>query len=168
MNRRLVAAALVAALAGACASAYAPESLTGGYTDKELSPAVYWVSYAGNGYTTEETVQTYWLHHCAELTLSKGYDGFEIIDEEVRLTQAPPSLLVRVAQRRDGVAEYNRHNKPWLEGRIRFLKKPFKAAPGRVFDAAALKAYLDTYVNGPKCDGNVCPHVHSYLYPPPT
>lgn len=166
MNRRIALAALAGALASGCVSAYAPATLTGGYTDKALSPTSYWVSYAGNGYTTEETVQTYWLHHCAELTLAKGYDAFQLMDEDMKLTLAPPSLVTRVAQRRDNVDAYNRYHKPSIEGRIGLLKKPFKPDPGRVFDARALKAFLDPYVNGPKCDGNVCPHTHSYLYPP--
>lgn len=168
MSLRLVLAALAAGFVTACASSYSPQSLTGGYTDKELSPTLYWVSYAGNGYTTAETVQTYWLHHCAELTLAKGYDAFELADNRIELTQARPTLLVRIAQRSDPLTDYSRYNKPWLEGQIRLLKKPFRPNPGRVFDAAALKAYLDPYVSGPKCDGNVCPHVHSYLYPPGT
>jgi hypothetical protein len=56
---------------------------------------------------------------------------------------------------------------PALEGDVRLLKRPFEPVAGRIFDAAKLKAALEPYVNGEKCsDGNVCPHVHRYLYEP--
>jgi len=50
------------------------------------------------------------------------------------------------------------------------LKTPFETAPPKIFDAALLKAALDVYVRGTKCEtnsrgGNVCPHVHDYLFP---
>lgn len=164
--RVFLAVAFAGALA-ACASTYAPSSIVGGFSDAKMGSDQWIVSYGGNGYTTEETVQTYWLYHCAELALANGYDGFEILSG-VKLTAVEPSdgaRLIRISepQRMD---DYERSQKPWLDGRVRMLRKPLSPDPGRIFDARVLKARLEPYVVGTKCGGNVCPHVHDYLYPP--
>jgi len=108
-----------------------------------LRGGMFRVRFDGNIFTTFETAQTYALYRSAELTQENGFDGFEIVSE----TQDPDGA--------DRVASYSTQ--------IRLLKQPFKAAPPKVFDAAALKAALEPYVLGKKCDnGNVCPHDHDY------
>jgi hypothetical protein len=74
----LAAAALLLA---ACATPYTQSGILGGFDAKELREDVYRVAFGGNGYTTNETAQTYWLYKCAELTLEKGYYGFEILSD---------------------------------------------------------------------------------------
>jgi hypothetical protein len=170
LRRIALAAALGLALAG-CATAYGPESRWGGYSEQRLSDTVWWVRFGGNGFTTAETVQTYWLYHCADFTLGKGYDGFAITSR-VDLTSADrpavpgarePRLILASAQ--GGAVPGQIDLKPAMAGRIRLLKKPFTPVPGAVFDAAALRAQLGSAVEGPKCGGNICPYVHTYLYP---
>src|ERR1700743_3420345 len=80
MFRVLMMAAMAVSLA-ACATAYQQDSITGGFDAKELRPDVYRVSFQGNGFTTRETVQTYWLNRCAELGIEKGFAGFEILTD---------------------------------------------------------------------------------------
>ena len=80
MFRVLMMAATTVSLA-ACATAYQQDSITGGFDAKELRPDVYRVSFQGNGFTTRETVQTYWLNRCAELAIEKGFAGFEILTD---------------------------------------------------------------------------------------
>jgi hypothetical protein len=80
MYRLLVLAAVAATLA-ACATQYAPEGFTGGFDVKDLGQDVYRVRFSGNGYTTKETAQTYWLYRSAELALEKGFTGFEILSD---------------------------------------------------------------------------------------
>jgi hypothetical protein len=176
---------------GGCATTYSPESLTGGFSETAVSDTVLRVRFGGNGYTTAETVQTYWLYHCAELALAKGYDAFYIVTPinltAIQALERADAGQARVIRTRGGggggghgggrggrVYTYSygyagtMAYKPSLVGDIRLLKKPFTPIPGRLFDAAALKALLGPYVLGPKCNGNVCPHVHSYLFPPLT
>ena len=66
MYRWLVLAAAAVSLAS-CATGYQQNSITGGFDTIELRPDVYRVSFQGNGFTTRETVQTYWLNRCAEI-----------------------------------------------------------------------------------------------------
>lgn len=163
-HRLAIAVACGFLLAG-CASDYSPESLVGGFSESKIGGDVWYVSYSGNGYTSEETVQTYWLYHCAELTLAKGYDGFEIVSPiTLSSRDAAKGTMQPIRIQNRALNDYARVNKPWLDGRIRMLKRPFTAVPGRIFQAGALKAALGGYVTGKKCGGNVCPHVHSYLY----
>jgi hypothetical protein len=80
MSRLLVLAAVAVALA-ACATPYVQEGLVGGFDAKNLGQDVYRVRFAGNGYTSRETAQTYWLYRSAELALENGFTGFEILSD---------------------------------------------------------------------------------------
>jgi hypothetical protein len=79
--RRLLVLAAVAVTLAACATPYVQEGLTGGFDVKDLGQDVYRVRFGGNGYTSRETVQTYWLYRSAELALEKGFTGFEILSD---------------------------------------------------------------------------------------
>jgi hypothetical protein len=170
-------AAIVALLAG-CATAYEPDSFSGGFSEIQINPDTWSVRFGGNGYTTAETVQTYWLYHCAEFTLAHGYQGFRILTP-MNLAAIDPGRgpsgaeLIKVRGGHGGgrVVTYSygyatsMAPKPTLMGAIKLLHAPIRGRPeDQVFDAAAIKASLDRYVKGEKCGGNVCPHLHSYLY----
>lgn len=155
MKRRLLLLAFALAVAG-CATSYQSQGLTGGYAEREISPDVWRIGFAGNGYTTRETVQTFWLYRACEFTLSKGFDGFEVL-EPSRLSSRGEGYVLAQAALPD-------FGKPVFAANIRLLKKPFTKRPPRVFDAAELKATLEPRVKT-LCDGNVCPHVHLYLMP---
>ena len=77
------AALLFAAfLATACATVpeYAPRipgSLVG-YTDVQLSPNRYRVTFSGSYYSTRDDVETYLLRRSAEVTLAAGYTHFVV------------------------------------------------------------------------------------------
>jgi hypothetical protein len=211
---RSAVVAAAALLLAACATPYTESSIIGGFDAKELREDVYRVAFGGNGYTSNETVQTYWLYKCAELTLEKGYYGFEILsdmrfvmdrprdwrddiagthDGQV-ITGAMPvavsagefaelsgwrgdradatSALPRVRVARGGgviiVPTYGGAavRKPAMEGDIHLIRKPFTPAPPKLFAAGTLKNDLQSYVTSDKCGfGNVCPHVHEYLFP---
>lgn len=80
MCRLLVLAAVGVALA-ACAMPYMQEGLIGGFDAKDLGQDVYRVRFAGNGYTSRETAQTYWLYRSAELAIERDFTGFEILSD---------------------------------------------------------------------------------------
>jgi len=161
----------------ACSTPYQATFLSGGYSEKQLEPEVWQIEFGGNGLTTQETVQTYWLYRSAQLTLEKGYDGFEIVSNTNLVLAEPPSIEIAAAA--GGGAHYTYHPvyipmytggdsgpKYTVNGNIRLLRAPIQAKPPKVFDAAQLKTTLEPYVNGNKCDvGNVCAHVHRYLMP---
>jgi hypothetical protein len=65
-----------------CATTYQPVGFTGGYTDQRLDDNTVQVSFRGNGFTAPETVHTYLLRRCAELTLQDGYNYFVLVDAE--------------------------------------------------------------------------------------
>lgn len=166
-----------ALLLGGCATGYQKMtafSITGGFVEKDLGKNVHRVEYGANGYTSFETAQCFWLYRCAELTLEKGFDGFEIISD-IRLTRAVgPHEAFGVPEPAFKMAQYyvpimipmNDANKPHIRADILLLKGDFKAAPPKVFDARKLKAALDPHVADPiKSRGNVKPHIHDYLLP---
>jgi hypothetical protein len=116
---RWVLLAAAAVTLASCATPYQDESILGGADAKELRPDVYRVAFRGNGFTTKESVQVYWLNRCAELAIAKGYAGFEILsdmqfamsrpaEEPVRtqLASAIPSLRTHIPVSADEAADY--------------------------------------------------------------
>jgi hypothetical protein len=96
----LLAATATLAL-GACATetSYRPATGSGfsrtGYSDRQIEPNRYIVSFAGNTYTSRDTVERYLLFRAAELTLSRGYDNFILADKQTDLrsrTYSTPGL----------------------------------------------------------------------------
>jgi len=88
---RVIAFVMAAAMLTACATPYAERGLLGGFSAIELRPDVWRVRFSGNGYTTRETAQTFWLNRCAELTLEKGYTAFEILSDMQFVMRYPSS-----------------------------------------------------------------------------
>lgn len=146
--------------------------IDGGFSEerlKSLGDNIYRVSFRGTQYSTKETVQTYWLYRCAELTLELGYEGFEILSP-VQLTGS--ELDARSLVQKVQVIFIPMAAPPTVDfvADIKLLKQPFTHMPPRTFDATILKSQLEPYVNAEeKCDkGNVCPHLHDYLRPIPS
>ena len=83
--------AAAAAVLVSCSTPYQQSSFTGGSDVKELRPDVYRVSFQGNGYTTRESVQVYWLYRSAQLAVEKGFAGFEILSDIQFVMRRPPA-----------------------------------------------------------------------------
>jgi hypothetical protein len=167
---KVIASLLLAIILSSCATTYQTSGMTGGYDQKQLEGDIWRVAFNGNGHTTAETVQTYWLYRCAQLALENQYDGFEIISNvqlsspeimpggRVQIAKAGPVYVPIYVPQRQGPI-------PSFQADIRLLKKPFTPLPPKVFDAGVLKTALEPHVTGQKCDkDNVCPHAHHYIY----
>ena len=86
------AAALAAVAAGAlavsaCAVAptpYQPQTagsqVRGGYSDEQIESNRFAIRFAGNSYTSRETVERYLLFRAAQLTVERGGDHFILVD----------------------------------------------------------------------------------------
>lgn len=167
---------ILCALLAGCATGYQKSTaftLTGGFKDKDLGKNVCRVSFSANGYTSRETAQCFWLYRCAELTLEKGFNGFEILSD-IRLAQSlSPEKTFGVEESEIQQAVFvpiyipmDESNKPFIEADILMIKGKINARPPRVFDARKLKAALAPHVEEPiKSHKNVKPHVHDYLLP---
>ena len=68
-----------ACLLASCATAYQPNGVSGGYADQVRSRNTAQVSFRGNGLTPPETVHSYILRRCAEVTLEDGYSYFVLV-----------------------------------------------------------------------------------------
>ena len=178
--RGCTAVLVLLTLAGCVGTGYRESGALGigGYKQQQLKDDIWRVSFAGNGFTTQESAQTFWLYRAAELALEKGYDGFEILsDMRFVRHEAPHPFDTEGAILKTGAAPLfipmpsSGPPHPRVEGDIRLLKRPFKPSPPRVFDAAQLKGTLEPHVKGKSCgtvmsgSNNVCPHAHDYLSP---
>lgn len=92
MTRLAIVSALSAAAIslGACSQStpYAPQSASAtaqdfGYSSTRLGEGLYRVSFAGNQFTSRQTVEDYLLYRAAELTRQRGYTGFSLVRENV-------------------------------------------------------------------------------------
>jgi len=88
-RRALIAAALAGATAlAACAgpTPYRPATGSGynrtGFSDQQVERDRFRVTFAGNSYTSRETVERYLLFRAAELTLQSGNDYFVMADRD--------------------------------------------------------------------------------------
>jgi hypothetical protein len=80
----LAAIAVTAALA-ACATPTpyqpnVPGQAAGGYSEQQVEPGRWRVTFTGNTVTSRETVEAYLLFRAAELTLQQGAEWFEVVD----------------------------------------------------------------------------------------
>ena len=74
-------AAIAALSLSACATAYQPSGLTGGYDVSAITPTRAIVSFTGNGYTSPDRVAQYVMLAAAETTHQRGFGHFAVIDE---------------------------------------------------------------------------------------
>jgi hypothetical protein len=88
MKHIAIAAAAVLALGlAACETTPTPyqplsssNQVSGGFTDQRLDDTHFRVTFKGNDLTSREQVETYLLYRAAELTVSQGFDWFEMVD----------------------------------------------------------------------------------------
>ncbi|SEM50665.1 hypothetical protein SAMN05192583_0445 [Sphingomonas gellani] len=77
-----------ALLVAGCATetAYRPATGQGfyrqGYSERQIEPSRFLVSFAGNSVTSRDTVERYLFFRSAELTLQQGYDYFVMVDRD--------------------------------------------------------------------------------------
>jgi hypothetical protein len=76
----LITLALAALALSACATSYQADSWTGGFSETQLGPNIYRVSFRGNGFTSRNRAEDLTLLRSAELTLRSGYTHFVIVD----------------------------------------------------------------------------------------
>lgn len=179
MNHRMIGLLGILIGLSGCATPYQRQTAftaTGGYTDQDLGKDVMRVEFDANGYTSRETAQAFWLWRCQEITLDKGFDGFEILSD-MRLTHVPSSQPAPVTSDPTMrpvayvyvpiVVPIDNSRKPSFMGDIHLLRGPIAVAPPKVFDARMLKDQLGPYVlPAIKDRANVKAHIHEYLLPP--
>jgi hypothetical protein len=81
----LLAAAALMLTACETATPYQPanapgDQATGGYSDQQIEPDRWRVTFSGNDLTGRDTVNRYLLFRAAQLTLAQGYDWFQTAD----------------------------------------------------------------------------------------
>ena len=87
-GRKIALAVLISStvLVAGCATetTYRPATGQGfyrtGYTDRQIEPNRFLISFAGNSVTSRDTVERYLFFRAAELTLQQGYDYFLMAD----------------------------------------------------------------------------------------
>ncbi len=85
--RKIILFSLLTIFIAGCATPYQKFELfgLGGYQDKKISKDTYHVAYYGNNATSMETINSLLLYRSAQVTLSNGYDYFEVVSGYARL-----------------------------------------------------------------------------------
>jgi hypothetical protein len=94
--RRVVLAAAAALMLAGCETATPYQPLTpnhadaGGYSEQQIEPNRWQITFAGNSLTSRERVERYLLFRAAQLTTNQGFDWFQAVD---RHTNRQTSLV---------------------------------------------------------------------------
>jgi hypothetical protein len=78
--RNLILLLCVMTFSAGCVTPYQPKGRIGGYSDTQLAPDVFRVTFQGNGYTSEDRADDFALLRAAELTLQNGFKYFAVIE----------------------------------------------------------------------------------------
>ena len=78
----MIKAILLAVLLTGCATGYQSRGFTGGFTDSQLAPEVFRVSFRGNGYTSEDAVADMVLLRSSDLALDHNFRYFMVVDSK--------------------------------------------------------------------------------------
>jgi len=86
-HRKIAGPLAALALLAGCATAtpYQPlgyPGASGGYTDQQLDSTHFRVSFFGNSLTSRQQVENYLLYRAAELTLSRGFSCFTMVNHD--------------------------------------------------------------------------------------
>ena len=103
IGRKIVLAALASStlMVAGCATETTFRPATGrgferqGYSDRQIEPGRFLVSFAGNSVTSRDTVERYLFFRAAQLTLERGFDYFVMADRDTKLqsrTYSTPGL----------------------------------------------------------------------------
>ncbi len=65
-----------------CATAYQPQSFSGGFSETQLDTNVFAVTFKGNGYTGRDKANDFALLRSAELAIEHGFKYFAIVDAQ--------------------------------------------------------------------------------------
>lgn len=69
------------AFLASCATPYSSTGFAGGYSDTQLAPDAFRITFSGNGFTSPDRAQDFALLRAADLTLGHGFRYFAIVGE---------------------------------------------------------------------------------------
>ena len=84
-----------ACLLAGCTTAYQPDGVSGGYT-QQVRDSTAQISFRANGLTTPETLNSFVLRRCAEVTLEDGYSYFVLVHTETPLEDTDKLYSMKV------------------------------------------------------------------------
>lgn len=98
----------------ALATPYQPFNIfgTGGYENKEIDSNTQMVTYYTNMVTDSKIHKTMLLYRCAEVTIEKGYDYFDVLHEFGQKSMNKPSFVTM----QYGIKMYKGQPRELLEG----------------------------------------------------
>ena len=111
-----------------CATAYQKKSFTGGFSETQLGENVWKVNFKGNGATSQERAEDFTLLRCAELTLSRGYSYFKLVDSKTYTEKSsyttPVTSNTQINAQRYGDTVYGNATTQTYGGQTHFISKP--------------------------------------------
>jgi hypothetical protein len=122
MHFNLIVLSAACLLAG-CATAYQPDGVSGGYSDQMRDGNIVQVSFRANGLTTPETLQSFVLRRCAEVTLQDGFNYFVLLHTEAPIEGSDKLYSMKVATATIKMAQGNTENDPHTYNATYLLKQ---------------------------------------------
>ncbi|MFX9871525.1 hypothetical protein ABTP57_04425 [Acinetobacter baumannii] len=79
--KKIIYIALIGLLSG-CATQYQSSGFSGGFTDTELAPGYYRITFRGNGVTSGERVSDFALLRASELMINRQCKNFQVLNSK--------------------------------------------------------------------------------------
>ncbi|HFE9764558.1 TPA: hypothetical protein ACGA4J_001321 [Acinetobacter baumannii] len=79
--KKIAYIALIGLLSG-CATQYQSSGFSGGFTDTELAPGYYRITFRGNGVTSGERVSDFALLRASELMINRQCKNFQVLNSK--------------------------------------------------------------------------------------
>lgn len=95
----LASMCFVTLLLSACTTPYQEMGSLGGVQATQISSDTFQIRAQGNGYTDPDTIQRYALRKAAEVTISAGYDWFQILSDSNRTVTGATTSAVATSTR---------------------------------------------------------------------
>lgn len=130
----------VLAIGGCCQTHYQSRGFKGGFTDQQIDSNTFRVSFRGNGFTSTDTVQTYLMRRCAEVTTNAGFDYFIIVSGSNGVST---SYTVNTQRNPYGsTGQVTPINKPRSEALIKVFKGSKPENDPNAYDARDVLAHI--------------------------
>jgi len=161
MNHRIFFL-IITILVGGCSTGYGPDGLYGGYKERAVDEDSYIVSFESFGHTTSQQVWNYWIFRCAELTLEKGHQFFELVPTTETAYNLPSEILQPImftmlpfVKVNNNLIKPVRYQVTYSAGTPNYLSSglvnmyslPVPQSAGMVLDAKAIVTVLKDYVS---------------------
>lgn len=118
-----------------CATHYNSLGFRGGYSDLKIDSDTYEVEFVGNGYTSQNLIERYFLFRCSEITIENGKRYFVFYGKNIGSVKTNTNIQGDIDNNGNFSATTNSINKAFGRGTIKIFESKPDDFEGIIYDA---------------------------------